>query len=586
MLTPGPTRRCLFLIAVLAAFSGFALSGGATPLTDGDWVQLKGDFVGGLFLVQEIERADQPESSVKGPIERIEVARQELVVGGLRLVVDERTAIQAIDGETIRLESLTSGARVKISLSEHDDHSFRVKRIRRLAPSSSERVRLRGRLGELSHLENETYFTVLGVEARADARTSWSGIARPRYAVDDEDVRPRKGIAIGRLGSLSGELRLDLKAEDNFNLADVVDADEATGRLRGRIEWIFPTTRRFSGMLQIKSEYSHELVDEADRFENTGSATLGRAYVMLHRVIGKHGTLQIGRSRFDDRRDWRFNRDIDALRLFFDWSRWRLEASVGEEIVDPAPRHRDVLNAYLAATVYPARKHRITVYLLDRDDRRQVNGSPRDFSPQHWGLHAEGESRQWQYWFDGALARGRVRGTPLRGHAFDSGATWVAPVRIEPSITIGYAIGSGDDDPLDGVNGTYRQSGLQLNNGKFNGVSSFRYYGELMRPELANLHIQTVGVGLRPKKKISLDLVYHSYKLDEPASELVDASMDDRTLNLIDLQIGKEWDLVFGHEELKHWEFEIDLGYFVPTAAFLGPTDNAATARFKAKYIF
>jgi alginate production protein len=583
MLSLRPLCAGVFLLGSLSGSAAFAAD---SPLADGDWVQIKGQFAGGLFLIREIERLDAPESSVKGPIERFDPLTGELVFGALRLVVDDRTRIDAVDGSPLDVERLSAGSRVKVSLREQDDGSFRVRRIRLLEESTSERLRFEGRVGHLSHLEKETYFALLGLEVRADAKTSWSGIARPRYFVDDEDRRPARGIGLGRLGRLSGEIRLDLKGEDNFNLADTIDADEATGRLRGRIEWIFPTTRRFSGMLQLKSEEEREIVDDADQIEDTSETTLGRAYVILHSVLGKRGSVQIGRSRFDDNRDWLFNRDIDALRLFFDWSKLRLEASFAEELVDPVPRHRDVANAYLAATVYPARKHSITAYLFDRDDSREINGSPRDFSPQHRGLRAEGEGKYWSYWFDGALARGHDRGLPLEAHAVDAGVTWIAPLAVEPSITVAYAMGSGDDDPLDGVSGTFRQTGLQLNNGKFNGVSSFRHYGELMRPELANLHVETYGIGLRPKKKTSLDVIYHRYELDEPASQLVDAAMDDRTLNLIDLDIGTEWDLVFGYEELRHWEFEIDLGYFIPGDAFLGPTDDAGTARFKVKYIF
>ena len=37
---------------------------------------------------------------------------------------------------------------------------------------------------------------------------------------------------------------------------------------------------------------------------------------------------------------------------------------------------------------------------------------------------------------------------------------------------------------------------MQRNRGKFNGVVSFRYYGEVLDPELTNLRILTLGIGL------------------------------------------------------------------------------------------
>ena len=578
-------NRVLLGTAVVLVLAAGVATSAEKPLVEGDWVQVKGQFHGSVFQVDEIERRDERDFSVKGPITAFDADTRELRFGNLALRLDRRTRIQDLEGGDIDVSRLVAGARVKVSLRE-EGAGFRARRVRLLADSSSTRVRLEGPARQLSNRESETYLFVLGVEARTDSKTSWSRIAKPRYAIDDEDVRPTRGVRLGKMGRVSGEVRFDLKGEDNFNLADVLPDDLHTGRLRGRFEWVPPPTRSVSSMLQIKAEEEREITDEADEFTDRSRLTLGRAYVMLHGLIGKHGSLQAGRSRFDDRRDWSFNRDIDALRLFFDWSRWQIQLAAGEELVDPVMRHRDVFNTYAAVSFYPAGEHKLTAYVLDRDDRLVVSGSPRDFSPRHYGFRAFGETGVWKYWLDAAIARGRDEGIPMRGTAVDVGVTWIAPVALEPSITLGYAMGSGDDDPGDGVSRTFRQSGLHLNNGKFNGVSSFRYYGELMRPELANLHVDTVGVGLRPRNKTSLDLVFHRYRLDEPASELVDAAMEDRTLNLIDLDIGSEWDLVVGYEQMVHWEFELDLGYFMPGDAFLGPTDPAASVRFKSKYIF
>jgi len=579
------TRFALLRITLGLLLASVAAAAAAKPLTQGDWVQIKGQFRGSVFQIDEIERLDSRELTVKGAITKFDAATGELHFGNLTLALDTRTRVQGLDGEDFDPGQLTQGTRLKVSLRE-ESGGLRVRRVRVLADSASSRLRFEGPVDRISNRENETYLFVLGVESRADSKTSWSNITHPRYAIDDEDVRPSRGIRLGKMGRLSGELRVDYKREDNFDLADVLAGDVHTGRWRGRLEWIPPATRSVSGMLQIKAEEEREITDEADDFTDRSRLTLGQAYVMLHGLIGSRGSLQVGRSRFDDRRDWTFNRDIDAARLFFDWSRWQVQLAVGEELVDPVDRHVDVSNLYADVSFYPWRKHTLTAYFLDRNDRRIINGNPRDFSPRHFGLRAFGEAKSWEYWLDVAIARGQDRGVPMRGSAADVGVTWIAPVSLEPSLTVGYAMGSGDDDPGDGVSHTFRQTGLHLNNGKFNGVSSFRYYGELMRPELANLHIETFGVGLRPRTKASLDLVFHRYRLDKPASQLIDAAMDDRTLNLIDLDIGTEWDLVFGYEEWVHWEIELDLAYFLPGDAFLGPTDPATAVRFKLKYIF
>ena len=52
-----------------------------------------------------------------------------------------------------------------------------------------------------------------------------------------------------------------------------------------------------------------------------------------------------------------------------------------------------------------------------------------------------------------------------------------------PSLTMGFALGSGDSNGADSELRTYRQTGLEDNNDVFSGVTSFRYYGEVLAPE-------------------------------------------------------------------------------------------------------
>ena len=52
---------------------------------------------------------------------------------------------------------------------------------------------------------------------------------------------------------------------------------------------------------------------------------------------------------------------------------------------------------------------------------------------------------------------------------------------------------------------TMAPAGLQENEADFGGAASFKDYGEVLDPELSNLAIFTVGLGLRPSEKFSLD---------------------------------------------------------------------------------
>ena len=107
--------------------------------------------------------------------------------------------------------------------------------------------------------------------------------------------------------------------------------------------------------------------------------------------------------------------------------------------------------------------------------------------------------------------RGREGSKKIRGIGFDLGATYQFDLPLKPSVAVGYAFGTGTADPKGLVDKSFRQTGLQENEDRFHGVTSFKYYGELFDPELSNLMIFTGGIGIRPTRNSSIDLVYHYY---------------------------------------------------------------------------
>ena len=109
----------------------------------------------------------------------------------------------------------------------------------------------------------------------------------------------------------------------------------------------------------------------------------------------------------------------------------------------------------------------------------------------------------------------------------------------------GLAFATGDD-PDTADDETFRQTGLQDNNGKLGGVTSFRYYGELSDPELSNLFIATVGVGKRLTTDLSVDVIAHYYRLHETSSQLEEVEWDS--------------DLSGGNKSLG-WETDVIVGY-------------------------
>ena len=148
---------------------------------------------------------------------------------------------------------------------------------------------------------------------------------------------------------------------------------------------------------------------------------------------------------------------------------------------------------------------------------------------------------------------------------------------------MGYAYGSGGSS-ADGTDRTFRQTGFQDNNGRFDGVTSFRYYGELLDPELANLEVLTAGLGLHLSHNTSLDLVWHGYQQNELSTNCSDADIEAQP-NGIDTDLGTEIDVVFGLRSERHWDLELVGAWFSPGDAF-DNTDDAFLGKLQLRYRF
>ena len=161
----------------------------------------------------------------------------------------------------------------------------------------------------------------------------------------------------------------------------------------------------------------------------------------------------------------------------------------------------------------------------------------------------------------------KVNRNDVSGWAFDVGAFWTLPVKFEPTFTLSYARASGDDNPNDGHNSTFRQTGIQRNNWRFNGVNRFRIYGELLRPELSNMGIFTSSFGIRLLKNSSIEFVYHKYDQVEAIDNLRNANINADP-NGIDRDIGQEVNVIANFREWKNLELGVEGAVFDPGKAF------------------
>ncbi|WP_342779194.1 alginate export family protein [Denitrobaculum tricleocarpae] len=413
---------------------------------------------------------------------------------------------------------------------------------------------------------------------------SWSesdNDAAIKYDFDDPPDTKHRLIRDLTYGS---QTTLGFEYEQDYDLDRGEDDDLATLEPELEVALSYdpaPWFRAFAN-LDLKRQFP---IEEPDgRASQKTRLRVKEAYVTFREVLqGVSAT--VGRQEFKDEREWLFDEDLDAARLFYRNSNFGLEVSVSrEELLD-----KDILNEesvdhinnyFLVGRYALGEDSELTPFFLVRDDRTSS-----DEDLVFLGMSSTGElTSDIDYWAQFAHVRGSEDGADIRGYGFDVGATYTLDVDFEPSLTLGAAFGSGDSDP-DNKDRNFRQTGLQDNNDRFNGVTSFKYYGEVLDPELSNLFILTAGVGVRPTKRSSIDLVYHHYRQHQASDDLRDVSIDEDPDGR-ERSLGNGLDLIVGYREIEDVSAEAVFGLFDPGAAFSSDADTAYFIGFEVEFSF
>src|SRR6266513_6368685 len=280
-----------------------------------------------------------------------------------------------------------------------------------------------------------------------------------------------------------------------------------------------------------------------------------------------------GRRNYEDERHWLYDTSMDVASVVLRQGSFRVEALHGREVAwDWDLIGRQATDRIDKSMVYADYRGiedgKLSGYTIVRRDRARLEGQPRLMGVRAYGTPSE----ELSYWAELAYLGGRdERARPFAGRAVDVGYTYRYP---DPpmNVSAGYAFGSGDAGGS--RNTEFRQSGLQSNEARFAGAAKFKYYGEVLDPELSNVHIITAGFGFRPVPTISVDLLIHHYRLDKTAAAIrgsaVTAQMnqDDKQLSK---DVGREFDVVIGIRNLfgvQRLGLDLRAGWFSPGNAY------------------
>lgn len=592
--------RCVLLgmaviaagLTVWAAPSAAHAADGLDSIRAGARVEVDGTWRGDVLVATKVvvERADAF-LELKGFATRIDTRARTIEIPPFVIEVPEDADIDDAhdDGDSYRLDELRHEWRLKVEGNLIGDRRFRAVEIDVDRKRTRALLELEGPVEAVGSTSSGGWIRVLGIRCEWNRATEFdvqeaaatSGVIR--RTVDADDRRPEQQFQLTDWLTLGGEVQLDFQLEDDYDLdkhdnGDIFEMDtsltlEATASISSSV-YAFAKGRTAKGYV-IFDENRDKRLQEQTKLEEL--------YVYWGRLLGAPLALQLGRQDFDDPREWVYDDNLDAVRLHWTPGPFHVEYSWAGYVADVPRDRRDTMYQILHAEWEHHEDCSLAAYVVD-----VLDDSDADDSPFFVGLRALGEpTRSLQYWLDYAYLDGVNDLQSLNAHGGDVGGAYqFRDLPGRPYVFASYAFGSGDGRAGGDTDRNYRQTGLQDNNDRTFGVASYRYYGELLRPELSNLHVTSVGVGLNPAKWWSVDVIYHHYRQDHRSSMLRDTVLrSSPSGNSRDL--GDEIDVVIGFSGLMdHLDVEIDFGYFTPGRAFEAENHPALWAAIQFEWNF
>jgi hypothetical protein len=406
------------------------------------------------------------------------------------------------------------------------------------------------------------------------------------FLADDQKSVPFS-IRLGEDWRFGGQVSVTAEWKDEYDLDTSEDGDRFEPEVRAKVDalWLIDDVGSYA-LFEVSGGRDDTFREESDKEDtHEDSLEVTRAYTSL--AVGDGIRLLAGRQDFDEEREWLYDEILDGARLA--WRKGGLEletaAAAGREFLAEDNDTEDTGLFTAIARVQAGENWLLTAYGLKRTDDRDV-ATDETYEPMLYGVRSYSRPRfGLGHWVELGGATGEVYGKDVNGWAVDVGGLYTFEADVRPAFGLGVAQGSGRSNS-DADTG-YRQSGLQDNNARMGGVTSVRYYGEVLDPELANLTVLTAVAAVRPIPNGSVSLLLHNYRQDVAAAGDLDyRTLDLRTVpNGTSRDIGNEFDLVFGYRLQSRLTLEVVAGWFVPGDAF-DDQDDAHKIEFTGRFSF
>ena len=555
-------------------------------LRPGMWVQARGaaDAAPQIAVVTEMPR---PEGARADKLELTAPVQGaggpgRLLVLGKSIETTDKTEFEDLERRPTSPYQAAPGEWLKVKTRVRAADALQARTVRRVAAADQFEVE-----GEIVALDRTRRTLQIGgltlpltaaVRVRASADPEQGGLRGDPLALFQGDERKAVPftITLGDTLRMGGELAFAAEYDDEFDLSHARDRDRSSTLAEAKLDALWNPAEGAYALLEARVG-NFQRFRENDRDESDNQANVARAYGHLR--LDDCAWVQVGRQDFYEEREWLYDEVLDGVRAVLSVGPVDLEggAALGRAVLDIANPTEHTGTFVGMVRWHVDDDHRISAYVLQRKDYDNTI----NYEPILYGLRSYARPRHGLgHWLELAVADGYVGRTPIDGQAADVGVQYRFDLPLRPTLVAGYAVATG---PHGGKQG-FRQSGLQDNNGKFASVTSFKYYGEVLEPELSNLQVTTLAVSVRPLSAVSVDVVHHTYRQTTASPTLVDTNLRQAP-DGVSRSLGQGVDLIVGGRVEDRWSAELILGWFAPGAAFV-TRDDAHKVAFVVRWKF
>ncbi|MCA9753377.1 MAG: alginate export family protein [Gemmatimonadetes bacterium] len=562
--------RTSLALATLAAILGAGIASAAPR----DWDRLEV----GLVAEVSVERKARGWVAQDVDIRSGNASTDVEIIGRLEDVRAGGRVLQILGGEcevvsgTQVTGQLVAGIRVEIDGTLDDDRI--VARRVKVLPDDSDDVEIEGPLTAADPASRR--FAVAGFPVLLSRGTEIRGggvVSIVRFVDDEEEGRSLLRPFGDRL-RIGGRFGAEVEPEIEFDLNPGAAGNFTTSTWYLEVAGESRVHERLDLRAKISGRGQDIMSDEEGDELGSHDWRLAEAQALWH--VAPTLALQIGRQKFKEEREWLYDETLDAIRLHSRLHSFHAEASVSRRWSVDSARLKDWTNYIAVVGRTVADRWVVEASVVQRRHDELPD------RPTWLGLRSAGRlSSRFRHWADFSILRGEYDGADRKGYAFDVGVRARLEKRTRLTLTAGWAVGSGGNSPED----LYFQTGLQDNNDKFGGVKGFKYYGELFEPELSNLSIRIVGLGLRPTSHSSIDVIWHGYEQETALGLLARSNLETRPRG-IDPSLGSEWDFVVAWEDLPGLDLAYVFAWFRPGDAFAADASDARYHQLVAQYRF